>query len=171
MFITFFPSSSLSLLGLFLASFIDAQRTVTRDACAIARSVDNSCTARFSIDRAKTGLDTTWTAPPVITYDGVDVVRCFCCLEEAPLTPVWSSCAAQIETASPEKDRESSCFFLACSTVKLMQKTCRVPPKPPRLSRFRGVPGRDCDSSSLSQHERLGHGMLFACQAGDHVIK
>ncbi|KAK1847330.1 hypothetical protein CCHR01_10059 [Colletotrichum chrysophilum] len=105
MFITSFPSSSLSLLGLFFASFIDAQRTITRDACAIARSVDNSCTARFSIDRAKTGLDTTWTTPPVITYDGVDVVRCFCCLEEAPLTPVWSSCAAQIETASPEKDQ------------------------------------------------------------------
>ncbi|KAL3296914.1 hypothetical protein RB213_000219 [Colletotrichum asianum] len=105
MYITSFPSGSLSLLGFFFASFIDAQRTVTRDACAIARSVDNSCTARFSIDRAKPGLDTTWTTPPVITYDGVDVVRCFCCLEEAPLTPVWSSCAAQIETASPEKDQ------------------------------------------------------------------
>lgn len=112
MYITSFPSSSLSLLGLVFALCIDAQRTFTRDACAIARSVDNSCTARFSIDRAKTGLHTTWTTPPVITYDGVDVVRCFCCLEEAPLTPVWSSCAGQIKTASQRKTVSPHVFFL-----------------------------------------------------------
>ncbi|KAK2763421.1 hypothetical protein CKAH01_05015 [Colletotrichum kahawae] len=131
MYMASFSSSYVGLLGLLLVSFIEAQRTVTGGACAIARSVDNSCTARFSIDRSKTGLDTTWTTPPVITYHGVDVVRCFCCLEEAPLTPVWSGCAAEIGTASPERDQylenlEGCVGFEECRVETVTPAACHI---------------------------------------------
>ncbi|KAF9881717.1 hypothetical protein CkaCkLH20_00863 [Colletotrichum karsti] len=116
---------------LLLASVVFAQETITADPCSTARSVDSSCVAKYGVNRSNPGLDVSVASP---TYHDVDLVRCFCCLGEAPMTPVWSSCAAQIGTKtamSSEKELFNSIFtgcagFEACRVETATPAACNV---------------------------------------------